>query len=648
MTDVSLVVGTAGHIDHGKSALVRALTGTDPDRLKEEQARGITIDLGFAHLSAGGVNLSFVDVPGHERFVRNMLAGAGGIDAVLLVVAASESVMPQTREHFDICRLLGIGRGVVALTKSDLVDEETLALATLDVRELVRGSFLDGAPIVPVSARTGAGLDALVREVAALAGGVPRQGRTGVVRLPVDRVFTMKGFGAVVTGTLVSGSVETGDELAVLPRGDRVRVRGAQVHGAPVGIVHAPNRVALNITGLDAPVLSRGMTLCTPGALAVTRRADAHLTLLEGMPALAHGARIRLHHGTAELLGRVSVAATRRDSAAAWEAAPAGVLGVAVPPGGEAFVRLRLEGPAVLTRGDRVVLRAYSPVRTIGGAVVLDPEVPSAGVRRHGQLERYLNLLEDDAAVGWLEEAGGRGLAAADLVRRGGLSPAEADARLSALRRNAGAIEAGGRTFAASYVGQLIDRLRQILAEFHRSNPAEAGYPAGALRDRVARGASPELFGQVVKDLTARGELKGGERIALAAHRSEVSAADVRARDRVARALQSAALTPPDMSTLAAAAGIALADVERAVQALVKDGTLARLGAVVFHASVLDQLKQSVRNLRAGQPDGARVTVDVSTFKERFNVTRKFAIPLLEWLDRERVTRRVGDVRLVL
>src|SRR5262245_60614256 len=279
MARASIVVGTAGDIAHGKSALVKALTGTDPDRLKEEQERGITIDLGFAHATIGAVDVGFVDVPGHERFVRNMLAGAGGIDAVLLVVAADESVKPQTREHFEICRLLGIERGLIVLTKSDLADPDMLDLAALDVRELVAGSFLEPAPIVPVSARTGAGLDALRAAIASIARTSVRPGRGDAVRLPIDRVFTVKGFGTVVTGTLVAGRVSENDELIALPDDRRVRIRGLQVHGQPVRTVESPHRVAVNLGSVDVHTLARGVTLATPASLPVTRRVDVHVEL---------------------------------------------------------------------------------------------------------------------------------------------------------------------------------------------------------------------------------------------------------------------------------------------------------------------------------------------------------------------------------
>src|SRR5581483_10070131 len=323
----SVVVGTAGHIDHGKSALVRALTGTDPDRLKEEQARGITIDLGFAHAAVDGVDVAFVDVPGHERFVKNMLAGVGGIDLVVLVVAADESVMPQTREHFDICRLLQIPAGLVALTKADLVDADTLELARLEVRDLTAGSFLEGAPIVAVSSKTGAALVEASATVAERGGG-------SVARLPIDRVFSMKGFGTVVTGTLVSGAVSVDDELALLPAdavtGERrtVKVRGVQVHGRKQTRVGAGHRTAVNVSGVDVPDVSRGQSLVTPGTFEPTRLADALVEVLPGAKPLKHGQRVRFHQGTAEILGRASVI---------------GPTGSAIEPAGRGYVRLRLE-----------------------------------------------------------------------------------------------------------------------------------------------------------------------------------------------------------------------------------------------------------------------------------------------------------------
>ncbi|MYN64083.1 MAG: selenocysteine-specific translation elongation factor, partial [Acidobacteria bacterium] len=306
-----LVVGTAGHIDHGKSTLVEALTGIDPDRLQEEKARGITIDLGFAPYRHGDTQLAFVDVPGHERFVRNMLAGASGMDCVLLVIAADESVMPQTREHFDICRLLGVGGGLVALTKADLVDEETLELVRLETRELIAGSFLDGAALVPVSARTGAGLDDVRRELAALSDGASGRADSGIPRLPVDRTFSVKGFGTVVTGTQASGVIEGEGELTLMPAGRRVKVRGLQVHGEPRPASRAGQRVAVNLAAVGVDELQRGDTLTTEGGLCASRRFDGRLTLLDGARPLKYGARVRFHQGTSEIMARLAIGAAR-------------------------------------------------------------------------------------------------------------------------------------------------------------------------------------------------------------------------------------------------------------------------------------------------------------------------------------------------
>ncbi len=645
----TLVVGTAGHIDHGKSALVKALTGTDPDRLKEEQERGITIDLGFAHLVEGDAAIAFVDVPGHERFVRNMLAGAGGIDAVVLVVAADDSVKPQTREHFDICRLLGIRHGLVAITKTDLVDEETVELASLDVRELVAGSFLAEAPVIPVSARTGAGLPALSAAIAALAGAPARQARTSVVRLPVDRVFTVKGFGAVVTGTLVSGRVAPGDELVLLPAGRPVRVRGVQVHGEKADFASAPRRVAINLAGIEARELSRGVTLATSGSLVVTRRVDVALQLLPGARPLQHGARVRVYHGTSEVVGRVSIAAVRPAQAGEWIAARPGDAGIAVPSGGTAYARLRLEHPAVLTRGDRLVLRAFSPPVTIGGARVLDPEASSGGVRRQTALERFGRLEDPEASLDvWLAEAGGRGLDAGALIGRGGQGPAAARAALDALVQSARAVEAGGRVFDAALADRIANGVQAALETFHRAQPQDSGMAREALRDKIAARVAVALFDSVLTGLASRGVVTGTDRLALVAHRPARSADDTRVRETVLRRVRDGGLTPPDAAALASSAGVTVQALAPVLHALTRERALVRLDDSLFDPQVLAGLKAEIQALRPAGTGAGSATIDVATFKTKYGLSRKFAIPLLEWLDRERVTRRVGDQRVVL
>jgi selenocysteine-specific elongation factor len=648
----TLVIGTAGHIDHGKSALVKALTGTDPDRLKEEQARGITIDLGFAHTVIDDVNVAFVDVPGHERFVRNMLAGAGGIDAVALVIAADESVMPQTREHFEICRLLGVERGLIVLSKSDRVDADGLEIAALEARELVAGSFLEAAPILAVSARTGAGLDELRRALCDLAKGSTRLARAGVVRLPVDRVFTVKGFGTVVTGTLVSGDIRAGDELVVMPEGRPVRVRGVQVHGRDVGSAHAPARAAINLGAIEVSELARGVTLSSADALTVTRRVDARVELIakgHGLRALRHGARVRVHHGTAERLGRVAMCAVKSAGESDWRLAAVGESSVEAAPGSEVYARLRLEQPMALTRGDRFILRADSPPMTIGGGVVIDPAPPPAGLRRPPTLARFQAVDTSSFARTWLGEAGARGLGAVDLIARGGLEADQSRDLMSALVKHGDAVLVGPRVVDAAVVRAMEARVIAELEAFHSREPKERGMPREALRERAAPHAPASLVDAVFTRMSEGGTIAGADRVALTTHRAVSSPEEDQQAARVAGVLRDAGLMPPDPAAIATETGLSADVVTRALQNLARERTAVRLDGLYFHAEALARLRQDVQALGASRATpGALARVDVASFKDRYGLSRKFAIPLLEWLDRERVTKRVGDARVIL
>ena len=629
----NLVVGTAGHIDHGKSTLVRALTGIDPDRLKEEKARGITIELGFAHATIGGVKVAFVDVPGHERFVRTMLAGVGGIDCVMLVVASDESVMPQTREHFEICRLLQVPRGIVVLTKIDASDEETRALVRHDVAELVAGSFLEQAPVVEVSANTGEGLEALRAAIAATAGLVAARPLDGAARLPIDRAFSMKGFGTVVTGTLVSGRIAVDDTLALLP-GDRVvKVRGLQVHGTSAPEAVAGQRTAINLGGVEVSDITRGQTLAGAGSLSVTRRVDAVVDLLTSAKALRHGARVRVHNGTSEVLGRVSIA---------------GPSAVEIAPGARALVRFRLEQPAVLTRGDRFIVRAYSPPITIGGGRVLDPAPTRPGVRSTEGLASLIPLqLESVAAMtAMISAAGIAGIPVASLVSRAGVSPKHLKATLASLREK-GIVVAGDRAVDGEAVAGAGKALIKTVTAFHGANPLSEGLPREEARERLFARSAPAVFERVIDDLKAAKALAGTDRLALPTHRVAVSGEDARVKTAVADAYRRAGLKPPDAAAVAADAGAPAAVVEKVTALLLREKALVRVDTLIFHAESLGTLKEEVRALKNSAPDG-RATVDVAAFKNRYGVSRKFAIPLLEYLDRERVTRRTGDVRLVL
>ncbi len=648
----SIVVGTAGHIDHGKSSLVLALTGTDPDRLKEEKARGITIDLGFAHQIIDGINFAFVDVPGHERFVKNMLAGVGGIDLVLLVVAADESVMPQTREHFDICRLLRVPVGLVAITKSDLVDPDTLDIVRLDIEELVTGSFLEGAPVVAVSARTGEGLAGLRSALVDVSRRATPRGAGGVTRLPIDRVFSMKGFGTVVTGTLVSGTIAVDQTLAVLPGDRSVKVRGVQVHGRKQIETVAGQRSALNLGGVEVEELSRGQSLVTPGAFETTRVVDAAIDILPHAKPLKHGARARLHQGTAEIMCRVALIGPARERRADGRDGDAFV----IQPGERALARVRLETPAVLVRGDRFVLRAYSPPVTIAGGIVLDPQPPRSAIRTTVALERCRRLMFDPAedpieaelraTRTLLNDAGTAGLTIGTLTSRLGIDPREIDARLQALTESGAVTRAGDVLAAAAIVARLKDLILATLASHHATAPLAGGVPREDLRDQVWQHGHLAIFDRALADLSVEGKVQLRDRVALATHRLELSPDEERSLAAIEELFREGKLQPPEMSVIGVAAGVTPAMADRLVKLLIRQKVLVRVDTLIFHDEALQELKRSVAATKAAGGGAARI--DIAGFKERYGVTRKFAIPLLEYLDRERVTRRVGESRLVL
>ena len=635
----SIVVGTAGHIDHGKSSLVLALTGTDPDRLKEEKARGITIDLGFAHLAHAGVNFAFVDVPGHERFVRNMLAGAGGIDVVLLVIAADESVMPQTREHFAICRLLNVAAGAIVLTKIDAADADMRELAALEARELVAGSFLADAPLVGVSARTGEGLDELKRVLEELAGRLaPRTAGTGA-RLPVDRVFSVKGFGTVATGTLVTGRIVEGQTLAVLPAGLLTSARTVQVHGHVQQAAVAGERVAVNLGGLDVADLERGATLCEPGTLEAGTRCDVLLELLPEARPLRHGARVRFHQGTSEIMGRVALASVR------GERQPTGEL----RPGSAAYARVRLERPAVLTRGDRFIVRAYSPAITIGGGSVLDPHPPRGAIRTPAGLSRFAALdpggPPDVAALAFIEERGLSGLPRAALVSRAGASREVADNLVAGLVHSGRAREVGELVVSSAQMDAAAKRLLEALEAHHAAEPLSEGLHREEARMRVAPRASAAVFDAIVAALVQAGQVSARERLSLAGRSVSLTHQEQRIREALLRVYRDGGLTPPDAAAARAAAGGDPATVERITALLLRQRVLTRVDALLFYTERLDALKREIRALKGAE---GTATLDVASFKQRYGVSRKFAIPLLEYLDRERVTRRVGESRVLV
>jgi selenocysteine-specific elongation factor len=626
----SFIVGTAGHIDHGKSALVRALTGTDPDRLKEEKERGITVDLGFAHCDLGeGVVASFVDVPGHERFVRNMLAGAHGIDAVLLVVAADESVMPQTREHFHICRLLGVPRGLVAMSKCDLVDEETRGLVELETRDLVEGSFLEGRPLVRVSARTGEGLPALREALLDLAREAPPRPSAGLLRLPVDRVFSMRGFGTVVTGTLVGGELSVGDDLEALPSGRRVRVRGLQVHGQAVERVQAGHRTAVNLGGVDVGDLARGEVLTAPGTLRATSMVDVEVTLLASARALEDGTRVRVHLASAEVLARVRLLGAER-----------------LEPAGTGLAQLRLESPAVAGRGDRLILRSYSPADTIGGALVVDPRPRRRRAADRAAVERLRSASGlADAARAMVEDAGRAGLEAPMLAARLTVPWS----RLAAVLPDIPGVVALGAEPPVLVSHEVLRRLGhdalEALARHHRERPLEPGMPREELRSRVFVATPAAALERTLRDLANSGKVRlTPEMVALSSHRVRLSAGEEEVRILLAEEAERAGLAGVEVRSVAERSGRETALLERVARVLVREGALERVGTgLLVRRERLEALKADVRRR---WPPGSRL--DVAAIKELTGLSRKYVIPLLEYLDRERVTRRSGNDRLVL
>ena len=632
----AVIVGTAGHIDHGKTALVRALTGTDPDRLAEEKRRGITIDIGFANLDLAApsgeiLRLGFVDVPGHERFVRNMLAGIGGIDFVLLVIAADEAVKPQTREHFDICRLLSIQRGITVITKADLVDSDTLAVVRMEVADYLRDSFLDPAasPMVTVSAKTGEGLDALKRELARLAAEVPAKDANAVFRLPIDRVFSMKGFGTVVTGTLVSGKVRKDEELEVHPTGTRVRVRGVQVHGAAADEAIAGQRTALNLVGADVSDLARGMMLTPAGLFRPTQRISVRLNLLRTAKPMRDRARVHLHVFTAETVAEVQLLDAKQ-----------------LQPGKSGLARLKLDHPIMLLPGDRFIVRQFSPVITIGGGIVLDTLEP-ARRRKSAERVQFLKQLENSDARDIVLARAGRhgadGLSLPGAVAETGWLRAHVESLANELAAAHKLYRFADVLVSAEAAAKLRSELTAAVHEFHQANPLVAGISREELREKLAIG--PEIY-RGIEDLLVRDNqlVVAGDLIHAAGRGVVLRDDEAESKKQIEAAFATAGLKVPLLKDVLASLPIDKIRAQKIVTLLLRDRVLVKLGDdLVFHRDALEGLRKLVLAQKATTPK-----MNVVAFKDLLGVTRKYAIPLLEWLDSQRVTRRVGDERVIL
>jgi selenocysteine-specific elongation factor len=620
------VVGTAGHIDHGKTSLVKALTGVDTDRLPEEKRRGITIDLGFASWFTDDYQIGFIDVPGHERFVKNMLAGVGGIDSALLVVAADESIKPQTREHFAICKLLGIRTGVVAINKSDLVEPDIVELVRLEVEELVAGSFLEGKPILPVSSVTHAGLDELRRALLASVAEVDdRDATTRVFRLPIDRVFTMKGFGSVITGTTYAGKLSVESEIEVLPGGDRSRARNIQVHGEARDVASAGERTSVNLSDIPLERLHRGQQVIAPGTLRTSSIITARLELLDDAKPLKDQTRIRFHHLASELLGTIRFVDETEE---------------ALKPGQCAFVQVRLESPVVAVAGDRFVIRRYSPAITIGGGAILDAHLPKLSRGTRGELLGTLGsgtLQERVELMAKLE--GLRGLTIREVQARTGIKIETLVKELKTIPR---VVDSGDRRWIhTDVVADFRRRAMEFLQTYFKETKMALNVPKGEFVQKLLPHGAPANF--LLQDL-AREKIVvvQGDALDIPGRSKTLGGAEGELARLIEQRYAAAGLQTFAVSELINTIQQKAKVIEGVVGFLVKQGTLVRLAEGVYvHKDVLASARERMAS-RKGE------TIDVGQFKDFFGLSRKVAIPLLEYFDREGVTKRIGDARQVL
>ncbi|MCZ2156113.1 MAG: selenocysteine-specific translation elongation factor [Bryobacterales bacterium] len=621
----NFIVGTAGHIDHGKTSLIQALTGVDTDQLKEEKERGITIDLGFASSTfPNDITLSWIDVPGHERFIGNMLAGAAGIDMVLLVVAATEGVMPQTREHFEICRMLGVQHGLIALTKSDLVDQDGLELAEADVRALVAGSFLADAPVIAVSSRTGAGLDRLRDALLHLASEMTSRPVTGNFRLPVDRAFVMKGFGTVVTGTVFDGSVQLEQNVTLLPHGRSARVRGIQVHGSPAVEAHRGQRAALNLSGIDVSDVHRGNTVTTPGAYLPTKEFDVQMELLSSAPELPALHPVHLHMATSATVAKMRF----HDRAAR------------ATPGSRVFARVYTEAALIALPGDHFILRRFSPLETIGGGIILDNQPPKLR-RKESAVEKLRILASGNLARSLAIAVNERdaGCSLASLVPRLGLRETDllslverSDVRTAGLQ--------GDWLLTPAQSEALATRLQSILTTFHANNPMLPGMGKEQLRAALAAPWPDAVFDWfIAQDSRFQRE---GDTVRLSVHQPTLSRAETVASRKLESFFLDAGLQVPAMADALRESGVEPKTALTILQNLIREGRLVKIGQnLVFHKQNIADAIGLLQKHRGQQ-------FSIAEFKEWTGISRKYAIPLLEFFDRQRITRRTGDSRTVL
>jgi selenocysteine-specific elongation factor len=626
------IIGTAGHIDHGKTTLVKALTGVDTDRLKEEKQRGISIELGFAPFTLPkGLRAAIVDVPGHERFIRHMLAGAFGIDMVIFTVAADEGVMPQTREHMDIIELLGIERGIVVITKKDLVDEEWLLLVEEEIREYIEKTILKDAPVVVVSSVTNEGIEELLAAIEKIAEQIVEKPVFGQARLPIDRVFTVPGFGTVVTGTLWSGSINVGDNLELMPEQKIVKTRTLQVHGTRVATAYAGQRVAVNLQGVEVAEIKRGSLLCSPGFLSPSYRVDAKLKIIHTAGrTIKNWTRIRFHLGTDEAMGRVVL--LDRDE---------------LSPGEEAYVQIVLETPVVCYKGDRFIIRYYSPVSTIGGGNIINSNAPKQKRFKEEVLDQLAMKEEGTLYDIILQEMQARPqevISIEELTKRTGNAQEQVTEQVEQLVQDQRIVFLKPGEYISAYGLELFnEKIQKTLKEYHQKYPLRNGYPKEDMRSRYFKGINPKLFSAILKKLEEKEWIKVYKNeLMLVNHKPNPGEKEQKAIDTIMNAMEKQLFSPqsiPDLKNLVQDQEVNL---EEILAYLIESGYIIKINQDIYFSSrAIEEGKRLLEDYFAQEKE-----LGIGQARDIFNTTRKYALPLIEYYDRVRFTRRVGDIRV--
>ncbi len=626
-----VILGTAGHIDHGKSALVKALTGIDPDRLPEEKERGITIDLGFAHLAyPDGLKVGIVDVPGHEKLIKNMLAGAGGIDMVLMVIAADEGIMPQGREHLAICNLLKVKRGLIVITKIDLVERDWLNLVMEDVGNFVKNTFLEDAPIIAVSAKTGENIDILKEKIREIARTVEPKPARGLFRLPVDRVFTLKGFGTVVTGTAISGSISVDDTVEILPKGIKSKVRGIQSHGQSLKTVYAGQRAAVNLQGVAKEEIQRGDVLTIPEQMKPTSVIDAEVEILRfedlragDLKIIKNRSLVHFHTGTSEVIARIILVNEKAE----------------INPAEKAYCQFRLQEPIAVMAGDRYILRRFSPLQTIGGGEVLDPSprrrkkregIEDLKTLRYGSLEEKLLTKVLQCGLGGIILSNLHGWIKAELP--------EIDSAVESLMKKGEIINLDGRLLHKKVFDGFSQRILSTIGDFHKKNPLKLGVLKEDLRS-IFGGVDQRLFDRLLallKDIVIKREI-----VRLKTFNISLSDEERLLKDKIIKVLEDSAFQPPMKEELSEMLSISEGRLNELLKIMVSDGSLIRINDSLYlpsssYAKMIHTLKEFFKT---------RQEMTVAEFRDILNTTRKYALPFLEYLDTNKTTIRIGDIR---